>query len=143
MPIEVISTGLPDIIVPVPTGYLDKITLNEQLTRDYCEQLGVIGIHAFELCNNDEDYTASCRNFAPLYGIAEESATGSASGALACYLTKHLSSAKVNEFTFEQGRAMNCSSRITASIESNSKGITKVTVGGFANQIGKQSIVLE
>lgn len=30
--------------------------------------------------------TAHCRNFAPLYGIDEESATGSSNGALACYL---------------------------------------------------------
>lgn len=30
LPIEVISTGLPDIIVPVPRGYLDNIHVNEK-----------------------------------------------------------------------------------------------------------------
>lgn len=75
-----------------------------------------------------------------MFGIAEESATGSASGALACYLTKHLRSADTHHFVFEQGRAMHCISRITASTESDKQGITKVRVGGFARTIGRQSI---
>ncbi len=84
--------------------------------------------------------TASCRNFAPLFGIPEESATGSASGALACYLAKHLPNKHSNSFTFEQGRAMECVSRITASVESNDKGMIKVRVGGFAHHFGRQKI---
>lgn len=140
LPIEVISTGLADIIVPVPFGYLDQIQLNEKLTSEFCERHGVIGIHAFELCENTSEVTASCRNFAPLVGIPEESATGSASGALACYLAKHLPSTHSKNFTFEQGRAMACVSRITASVESNDQGIIKVKVGGVAHKIGRQEI---
>ncbi|MDR5866123.1 PhzF family phenazine biosynthesis protein [Halomonas koreensis] len=140
LPIEVISTGLPDIIVPVPYGHLDKIKLNESLTRKFCKRHGVIGIHAFELCKNTSRLTASCRNFAPSLGIPEESATGSASGALACYLTKHLGRSHSNSFTFEQGRAMNCISRITASVESGESGIMKVKVGGFAQKTGGQQV---
>ncbi|MBR9787020.1 MAG: PhzF family phenazine biosynthesis protein [Vibrionaceae bacterium] len=142
LPIEVISTGLPDIIVPVPYGYLDKIQVNEILTSDFCKRHDVIGIHAFELCEKTNMVTASCRNFAPLFGIPEESATGSASGALACYLTKHLCSTGSNSFTFEQGRAMECISRITASVESSEQGIIKVRVGGFAHRVGRQNISL-
>lgn len=140
LPIEVISIGLPDIIVPVPLGYLDKIQVNEKLTSEFCERHGVIGIHAFELCEKTSTVTASCRNFAPLFGIPEESATGSASGALACYLAKHLPDTHSNSFTFEQGRAMECVSRITASVESSDQGIIKVTVGGFAHKVGTQKI---
>lgn len=142
LPIEVISTGLPDIIVPVPYGYLDKIQVNENLTRDFCKRHDVIGIHAFELCEKASMVTASCRNFAPLFGIPEESATGSASGALACYLTKHLSRTHANSFTFEQGRVMECTSRITASVESSEQGIIKVKVGGVAKTVGRQNIFL-
>ena len=140
LPIEVISTGLPDIIVPVPFGYLDQIKLNENLTSEFCERHGVIGIHAFELCEKKSEATASCRNFAPLVGIPEESATGSASGALACYLAKHITNAHSNNFTFEQGRAMECASRITASVESSDQGITKVRIGGSAHKFGRQKI---
>ena len=140
LPIEVISTGLPDIIVPVPFGYLDQIQVDENLTSEFCERHGVIGIHAFELCEQTSKVTASCRNFAPLVGIPEESATGSASGALACYLAKHLPNTHSNSFTFEQGRAMECVSRITASVESSDQGIIKVRVGGFAHRVGMKKI---
>lgn len=140
LPIELISTGLPDIMVPVPYGYLDRIQVNASLTSDFCKRHDAIGIHAFEFCEKHTGLTASCRNFAPLFGIPEESATGSASGALACYLTKHLSGTHANHFTFEQGRAMGSVSRITASVESNEQGIVKVMVGGFAHELGLQKI---
>lgn len=143
LPIEVISTGLPDIVVPVPHGYLDNIQVNEHLLSEFCKQHGCVGVHAFELCEKDSGLTASCRNFAPLFGIPEESATGSASGALACYLTKHLyDGERSNSFTFEQGRAMGCVSRITASVESNEQDIIKVMVGGFAREFGQQKITV-
>ena len=100
----------------------------------------MVGIHAFELENTQSTITASCRNFAPLFGISEESATGSASGALACYLTKHVFRNSNNHFVFEQGRAMGCSSLITASVESNNRQIKKVIVGGTANEIGTRRI---
>ena len=140
LPIEVISTGLPDIMVPVPFGYLDKIQVNEHLLSEFCKKHDLVGLHAFELCEEKSGLTASCRNFAPLFGIPEESATGSASGALACYLSKYLSSEHMTDFTFEQGRAMNCVSIITASVESNELATLKVLVGGFAQEIGQQQI---
>lgn len=140
LPIEIVSTGLADIIIPVPQGYLDRIHVNETLTRDFCDKHEVIGIHAFELCDHDTELTASCRNFAPLVGISEEAATGSANGALACYITKHLSNEPTNHFTFEQGRAMGRLSRIIASVDSSEAGILSVMVGGFAKQTGLQPI---
>ncbi|UTW48771.1 PhzF family phenazine biosynthesis protein [Bacterioplanoides sp. SCSIO 12839] len=134
LPIEVISTGLPDAIIPVPNGYLDVIEPNDELIADFCKKHKVVGFHAFELCELESKLTASCRNFAPLFGISEESATGSSSGALACYLTEHLALGR--DFVFEQGRAMNCTSIITASVESENSKIISVKVGGFASNIG-------
>ncbi|PMJ99089.1 PhzF family phenazine biosynthesis protein [Vibrio sp. 10N.261.55.A7] len=140
LPIQVVSTGLPDIIVPVPQGYLDRIQIDERLLSRFCLEHGVIGIHAFEMCDKSSDVTANCRNFAPLFGIAEEAATGSASGALACYLTKYLFDEHAKSFTFEQGRKMGCTSVISAEIQSNELGITQVLVGGFAHEVGKQRV---
>lgn len=136
LPIEVVSTGLPDVIIPVPSGYLDTITQDNAGIAAFCEQHQVIGFHVFELCAPEGKFTASCRNFAPLFGISEESATGSASGALACYLHQHL--ALGSDFVFEQGRAMGCTSVITASVEYDNAAITKVKVGGFAHDIGRE-----
>jgi len=140
LPIEVISTGLPDVIIPVPYGYLDLLTPNDKLISAFCKKHNVIGFHVFELCeaspsnSTQTNITASCRNFAPLFGITEESATGSASGALACYLSDHLTLG--NDYMFEQGRAMKCTSIITASVELDNGIVSKVKVGGFANDIG-------
>ncbi|WP_105180907.1 PhzF family phenazine biosynthesis protein [Pseudoalteromonas sp. T1lg21] len=142
LPIDVITTGLPDIIVAVPNGYLDKITIDEVALSEFCLQHNVIGVHAFELCEEQSELTASCRNFAPLVGIPEESATGSASGALACYLSKHVFVQQEKHFKFEQGRAMGCSSHISASVYSDEQGVYKVLVGGYANHLGTQQVVI-
>jgi PhzF family phenazine biosynthesis protein len=133
LPIEVISTGLPDVVISVPNGYLDLIKPDDELIANFCEKHKVVGFHVFELCDPESKLTASCRNFAPLYGISEESATGSSSGALACYLTEHL--ALGSDFVFEHGRAMGCTSIITASVESDNSTVISVKVGGYASII--------
>ncbi|MZI93193.1 PhzF family phenazine biosynthesis isomerase [Vibrio sp. CAIM 722] len=143
LPIEVVSTGLSDVIVPVPTGMLEQLQIDERGLSDFCQKHQLVGIHAFELSLEHDDITASCRNFAPLYGIPEESATGSACGALACYLTKHIYRSTHNHFRFEQGRVMNCTSHITATIEQQDQLITQqVLVGGAASVIGVKTIDL-
>ena len=142
LPIEIVSTGLADIIVPIPHGYLDSIQVNQPLMTEFCHKHHVIGLHAFELSNDSSDVTASCRNFAPLVGIDEESATGSANGALACYLTKHGVMADSPHFTFEQGRAMECLSLISVTVESDEHGIVDVRVGGAAQLMARKNIQL-
>lgn len=106
LPVETISTGLPDIILPVR----DNATLQalqpdmEALTR-LSEQLDVVGVHAFA-----SDSPAGCpihvRNFAPRYGIPEESATGTANAALTGYLYLNGCFGDGATCTFIQGEAM-------------------------------------
>ncbi|WP_240722051.1 PhzF family phenazine biosynthesis protein [Pseudoalteromonas phenolica] len=137
LPIEVISTGLHDVIVPVPLGCLDKLEVDNEKLSEFCEKFDLIGMHAFELNDSDSEFTASCRNFAPLFGIPEESATGSSSGALACYLVKHVfEGEEAFDFVFEQGRAMGCVSRLSASVKLENGQVSKVEVGGEAKEIG-------
>jgi len=138
LPIEIVSTGLPDVIIPVPNGYLDAIVPDDDLIAGFCKKNNVVGFHVFELCEAESEFTASCRNFAPLFGISEESATGSASGALACYLTEHLGLG--SDYVFEQGRIMHCTSIITASVTCHNSTVTNVKVGGFASHIGARVI---
>jgi len=134
LPIEIISTGLADLIIPVPMGYLDSIIPNDIAISDFCRTHDVVGFHVFELCDAESPLTASCRNFAPLVGISEESATGSATGALACYFAEHLP--LDCHYVVEQGRAMGCTSMLTASVELNGSKISSVKVGGSASRIG-------
>jgi PhzF family phenazine biosynthesis protein len=146
LPIEAISTGLPDMMIPVPFGYLDRIQPNQSLIVDFCQKYELVGLHVYELYPPESELTASCRNFAPLYGIPEESATGSSSGALACYLSKYLpeesTSTERRDYVFEQGRAMQCTSKITASVTFQNSEIVKVEVGGQAHETGLRHITV-
>lgn len=139
LPIEVLSTGLADLIIPIPFGLLDKITPNLNLINDFCQKNNIIGLHLFELNQKTDPIIASCRNFAPLVGIDEESATGSACGALACYLHQQLN---IKMFVFQQGRAMGLQSRLTASVSIKQGKIDNIKVGGMAKIIKDERVEL-
>jgi PhzF family phenazine biosynthesis protein len=143
LPIQVVSTGLKDIFVPIPSLHdLALLRPDFEKVKEVSKKYGVTGYHLFTLETKFENSTAHCRNFAPLYGIPEESATGTSSGALACYLFKH---GKVNEkqiknLVFEQGYIMNLSSEILVSLTVKDGNITGVKVGGIAADIETEEI---
>ena len=105
MPVEVISTGLPDIIMPVGTvSGLNALKPDMDALTELSRELNVIGVHAFAL--SDDGYTAHVRNFAPLYGVPEESATGTANAALNYYLYRRNIVKHDQECRFMQGEVM-------------------------------------
>lgn len=118
---QVVSTGLFDILLPVKSkAVLNNITPDFSLLTELSSYYHVVGIHAFTLDN--EIYTASCRNFAPLYGINEEAATGTSNGALAYYLFLNNIIKEFNkDYTFIQGEKMNRPSIIVTRLEYNDK----------------------
>ena len=121
---EIISTGLPDIITPVLPESLDRMLQHSDEVSALSRKYGVIGVHAFALC---EDYTARCRNFAPLYGIDEEAATGTSNGALTYYLYRRGLVRPDTVNTFLQGESMGRPSLIRSKI---SGAFPAVRVGG-------------
>jgi phenazine biosynthesis protein PhzF family len=132
MPIQIVSTGLKDIMLPVKdleTLFALKPNLN--LINDISRKYDVVGIHAFclETLHNGE---AHVRNFAPRYGISEESATGTSNGALSCYLMKYLKHRFNGKFVIEQGYSMKRPSKIITELRCNSDEIIEVHVGGSA-----------
>lgn len=134
MPIQIVSTGLRDIIIPV-RGLSDllKISPNMKRVAEISKRYNVTGYHVFTL-ETLYNSTAHCRNFSPLFGIPEESATGTSNAALACYLIKHNKKfEKYNTFTFEQGHVMNKPSEIVVNVSTDLGNITDVQVGGFAS----------
>ncbi|WP_163831380.1 PhzF family phenazine biosynthesis protein [Spartinivicinus ruber] len=133
LPIQAVSTGLVDIFVPIPEGHLDHIEQDEVAATKFSAKNNVVGLHLFELSKELTPFSARCRNFAPRVGISEESATGSASGALACYLSTYVDQSQTS-FLFEQGKSMQCCSSISATIHKSGADITQVQVGGYANQ---------
>ena len=127
-PIQIVSTGLKDILVPINSREnLKKLTPDFEEMKKISKEKDVIGMHMFML-NNTDELTAVCRNFAPLYGIDEESATGTSNCALACYLYKY--GIKKNKYIFEQGYELNNPSQIIVYLEENNNEISNVLVGG-------------
>ncbi|MCF7935936.1 MAG: PhzF family phenazine biosynthesis protein [Synergistales bacterium] len=140
LPVQVVSTGLRDIMVPVSTmeQLLSLRPDFEAMTR-LSERYDVTGCHAFTL-ETRKGSTAHCRNFAPRFGIPEESATGTSNGALACYLYRHgaVGPEALDRLSFEQGYAMDQPSEIRARLHTGNDGaVLRVQVGGAAVPSGR------
>lgn len=112
---EVISTGLPDIIMPIASvDLLQRLSPDMEALTTLSRELNVVGVHAFAMA--EDGYTAHVRNFAPLYGIPEEAATGTANAALTHYLALHGIVNGTARCHFLQGEAMGRPSIITTEI---------------------------
>ena len=86
---QAVSTGLLDILLPVrDLAALERAEQNEGEVTRLSERYGVVGVHMF--CPSTPDAAAHCRNFAPLYAIPEEAATGTSNGALTYYLPRQI-----------------------------------------------------
>ena len=116
LPVEIISTGLPDIIMPVAgLKALNALRPDMEALANLSQELNVVGVHAFAMA--DDGYTAHVRNFAPLYGIPEESATGTANAALTHYLCRRALIAAGAECRFLQGEAMHRPSVVATTLD--------------------------
>jgi PhzF family phenazine biosynthesis protein len=130
---RIVSTGLRDIFVRVrDEKCLQSIKPDLELMLELNRRTHSIGMHVFSLNPPGSAITAHCRNFAPLYGIDEESATGSSNGALACYLFEKgmLSPGTQHRLLFRQGDSLNAPSDIYVQLETHEKRIEKVECGG-------------
>lgn len=132
-PIQLVSTGLRDVLVPIRSREaLANLQPDFKAMAEFNKNLDSVGFHAFWLNAESSEPTAICRNFAPLYEIDEEAATGSSSGALASYLFKH--GVTQEHFEFHQGLSMGRPSKILVNLEASDDTISRVVVSGYAGK---------
>jgi len=125
---QIVSTGIKELFIAVKSiEELNALTPDFGAISTLVRTYSAIGIHAFAL---GEDADAYGRNFAPVVGINEESATGTSNGALACYLYKYWK--KKNNYVLRQGYSMNQPSEIIVNLEIENESVKKVHVGGSA-----------
>ena len=137
-PIQIVSTGLNDVMLPVDSiEHLEQLSPDFEMIANMSKEKEVVGVHAFTIIK-ESDVTAICRNFAPLYGIDEESATGTANCALACYLFKYYK--QQSQYVFEQGHNMGDISRIVVNLSYHENVIDSGFVGGYGYLLGKRSL---
>ena len=125
--IQIVSTGLKDILIPIKSEKeLENLTPDFDRIAEVSKRHNVIGMHLYVV----EGERIICRNFAPLYDINEEAATGTSNAALASFLFEKRYLEK-ETYVFEQGYALNSPSEIIVklSLDAN-KLIEKVYVGG-------------
>ena len=126
-----VSTGLPDIMMPVANReILAELKPDMDAISKLSQKLNVTGVHVFTMDAGREEVTARARNFAPLYDIPEEAATGTSNGALTFYLyNRGLVKAGEPNLVI-QGEAMGRPSEIRTVLYDNDD--VRIRVGGRA-----------
>ena len=90
-PVQVVSTGLPTIVVPLASrAALRDIELDRDAYRAVTGEREAKNVLAFCRDPRSADNDLAVRVFAPFYGVPEDPATGSSNGCLAAYLVRHL-----------------------------------------------------
>lgn len=137
LPIQVISTGLPFLAVPIRSlADLKNCRVNATLLAEIYTNLGTTGCCPFTRETIEVGASrAHLRMFAPGDNIPEDPATGSAAGALGAYLV-HYGACGVEPtngvFTFvlEQGDWINRPSRINLEVKGAIGAVEQIRVGG-------------
>jgi trans-2,3-dihydro-3-hydroxyanthranilate isomerase len=143
-PVEVVSTGLPVLIVPIRTlTAMKSMQVNHSAIRDVCARLGTNGIMVYTTMTLEENSTVHTRMFAAPIGIPEDPATGSASGALGAYLVKNgvVEVGPTTEVVIEQGYEIDRPSRILVQVFSDDDMIQNIKVGGQVVMVAEGKMV--
>jgi trans-2,3-dihydro-3-hydroxyanthranilate isomerase len=143
-PIEVISTGLPFIFVPLKTlDAVKRVRIDvDRLARLVAGKDITQTIFVFCAETYAQDNQINARFFAPAYGIPEDPATGSANSCLAAYLVKHrYFDTSTIDVRVEQGYEIGRPSRLYLKAKERSGGDILVQVGGKVQLVAKGQFV--
>jgi trans-2,3-dihydro-3-hydroxyanthranilate isomerase len=146
LPLEVVSCGLPLLFVPLKDlGTIRQIKLRHDVWEKALKDFAASEVFVFTGETEREGSTVHSRMFAPALGIAEDPATGAASGPLGCYLVRHglVKPDEAHSIVSEQGFEMGRPSMIHIEIDVEGEQITGVRVGGRNAYIGQGTIQLE
>ena len=144
LPAQIVSCGVPFLFVPIATRpAVDAVAIDRRALLRCCADAGVdeAGVFFF---TTDGPETVYSRMLATAFGIAEDPATGGASGPLGSYLLHHrvVSPDAAREMVSLQGVAMGRPSRIHISIDGDHERITRVRVGGQSVLVGRGELIL-
>ncbi|MCK4537267.1 MAG: PhzF family phenazine biosynthesis protein [Candidatus Krumholzibacteria bacterium] len=132
LPMEVVATGLEQLIVPVKRRET-ILDLNPDLIK-----LGLVNKkynihtnHIFSLDTFSEECISYARHFAPAVGMWEDPATGTAAAGLGTYLLRH-GVATNGTMVMEQGKESGNLARILVEMKDSDFGENLVQIGGLA-----------
>jgi trans-2,3-dihydro-3-hydroxyanthranilate isomerase len=145
LPVQVVSCGLPFLFVPLAARRaVDEAAGNARELAALLASAGsaAAGVFLFSAEPGADGATVYSRMFAPGQGIAEDPATGSASGSLGCYLVRHgvVAAADADAMLSLQGVKMGRPSHVHISIGVTGEEITSVRVGGESVLAGEGTL---
>lgn len=145
LPIEVVSCGVPFLFIPLKNlDAIGRIALRPDLWRKRFSQFDTSLLFLFTMQTQHPGSTVHSRMLASSLGIAEDPATGGASGPLGCYLVKHglVSDQQALHIVSEQGIEMGRPSFIHIHIERKDGKFARVRVGGTCVYMGQGQLHL-
>lgn len=138
LPVQSVSCGLPYLIVPIrDAAAVDRAITDASAAGRLLEETGIdLPLFLFAFAPPASAYS---RMFAPGLGIAEDAATGSASGPLGCYLVQQglVGGEAAQGIVSTQGVAMGRPSRIHVAITGGPGAISHVQCGGRARLVAR------
>lgn len=143
LPVQVVSSGVPFLFVPVKS--LDDVR-RIRFRMDVAEKFEFPAENTF-VFTTETEFPGShvhSRMFAPLLGVYEDPATGSATGPLGCYLVRHRVIPSEGELrcVSEQGIEMGRPSFLHIRIRHAGGEIAEVHVGGSCSYMGSGQLEL-
>lgn len=135
-PIQEVSNGLPEIIVPLKSlEAVKKARINKDKYYELIKFTNAKSILVFSPETYKSENHINVRDFADYYGIPEDPATGSSNGCLASYLVKYryFQQSEIN-IRVEQGYEINRPSLLYLKANDN-QGKINVHVGGEVEKI--------
>ena len=132
LPLEIISTGLEQLMVPVDRKesimamHPDLIKLSLMNKR-----YGIDTNHIFSIDTYERNSTSYSRHFAPKLGMWEDAATGTAAAGLGTYLLRH-GVVTGGTMLMEQGKEANRLARILVEVDESDKSYSVARIGGLA-----------
>jgi trans-2,3-dihydro-3-hydroxyanthranilate isomerase len=147
LPVQVISCGVPFLFVPLTSrAAVDNANANRSALDDLLQssKSGAHGVFLFSAERGRDRATVYSRMFAPELGVAEDPATGSASGPLGCYLVRHkvVPPGKAGAMLSLQGVKMGRPSYVHIAIGLQKNEITSVRVGGESVLAGEGTLYI-
>ena len=131
-PAEVVSTGLPFLIIPLTSQRaLSQAKINPSILETVAQELDTSLVAPFTMEGMGGNRIRA-RVFAPLHGVPEDPATGSAAGCLSAYLVKHglIKGEPLTTVEIEQGMDIHRPSLIHVELAVEEKSIERVWVSG-------------
>jgi trans-2,3-dihydro-3-hydroxyanthranilate isomerase len=134
LPCQFASAGTAFLYVPlVSNDAVDRAVLDEGAVRRLIPWNRTTAVYLFAQGRDG----AYARMLAPMFGIAEDPATGSATGPLYAYLAAHRALPKKERFVNEQGVAMGRPSVLYVRLGWNGESLEAIDVGGHAQCVGE------